>query len=256
MTVGNNNLLPLAPKGSLPFLLNTRTSNKPIPLSAVAPLDLNAQPRSLLLNSDVLVRASLTDSLLNVNGSINVDNARMNLVNRIAQAQVEAHQQHLKQQLHHQLLQLQAAAAASQQTTPRSPQVAAKSTGIIGMGINIPNPLPLNTSARTSTASKPPKPSSSLQKMMKIGNPLRAPPPLCSEIQKRPASDGEAAPETKRRKIAPLMTTDQLEFLKAAQRLHDISNDPSPAQSPLYPPKNTPAPLMSKALRPPPALGL
>ena len=278
-------LLPLAPKTALNATMSGNNGFKPMPLRAPhsASAAAASAAQSLLLYPDVLVRATITESL-------------RNLTAPPANPLVFNHQQ-MKQQLHRQLLHIQKLQQAG--ASPGSGAASAQQD-IIGMGICIPNPLAsapapcasATAIARTSTSTaRPTAPatssisttrkthSESVRKMMMYGKPLQAPPPLCTGIVKRRAVVPQDALSNKRRKLgtpAPLeapprtltppvalkktLTSEELEFLQAAQRLHEIhSATTSVATSPLSSPATLSpqtSPLTSKALRAPPCLGL
>ena len=255
------NLIPLAPKPEMITKPNTALNNlntKPMSAS-LPPL---VAPQSLLLYPDVLMRASIRESLLQgqAQGLVAAAAALSTpalpapanplLSNTVAYANTTAT---LQQQLQLELQKIQKAVPVSNTVSPAPPPKAlapplkASKTDIIGMGICIPKP----PSPRATNQAK-------VKKIMMHGKPLQAPPPLCKNMIYKKRSTVVSAPAPKRRKIqepAPThkkaLSTDELEFLQAAQRLHDIQS-----ASKTTPKTSPPPPLTSKALRPPPALGL
>lgn len=241
MSTATVNLLPLAPKGasSLPSLTQSLHSLD-YSRSVIKPLV--APHQSLMLNPGALARASLAESLVR---------------NPLLTMSYNQGQRQLKQQLQQQLLNLQhrAPVPAFKALPPKS-----KQQDIIGMGICVPM-----------TAPRPSKlaPSEATRRMCLIGNPLRAPPRLCKSICKRSVPTSTDASSNKRRKVVTpppgsptakkTLTSEELEFVQAAQCLQDIhsaNNSLCAPPSPVSPLKTTVSPLTSKALRAPPSLGL
>lgn len=209
-----------APASSFDKLMGMSLQAKPM-----APLPL-VRPQSLLLYPDVLVRASLAETLMQRQARAQSLQSPPTALAKTTMAfainynsnqkQQQALQQKLQQELQRELHMIQASpvsvAGATSQLADASTED--KKNAIIGMGICIPKTSLLSSSS-------PPKPQlakrqthqgqqsrpEAIKKMMMYGNPLRAPPPLAKKIYKRravPVAPSAAAPQAnKKRKVVP-----------------------------------------------------
>jgi len=249
-----SSLLPLAPKASFDQMMNLM--NMPLPL---------VRPQSLLLYPDVLLGASVAETLMQRQAraqalqpppSALLQTTMAFAVNyNNSQEQKQAMQHKLQQQLQHELHTIQASSVPPAKSVTESLTASLQQNNqnaIIGMGICIPSSRPTRKTQQAQSQSE------AVKKMMMIGNPLRAPPQLAKKIYKRrtapSAPQGQPqAPLAKRRKVSegePLAAPREIEFLQAVQRLH------SPPSSPQARNEYPAPPLVRKALKPPPSLGL
>ena len=220
------------------------------------------RPQALLMNPDVLVRATVAESL-----SKQVEMFQLSALsrppsfsasNRMAIVAALASQQEF--QLHHQLLQLRLAMNTS-------PEIC---------GVNKKVPVIDAPPGRERPTLSPRR--QKYLKMMEIGTPLMAPPRLATAIVKRAAtlsttretdnleSDNNILRPLKKRKLGhPLspprvspvssnviLTSEELDFVAAAQCLHHSPKNSPKRVSPMMPPH----PLLKNALKPPPTINL